>query len=200
MTDPKRKRDRSGTEEKILQAGIEVFSKYGYDGSTTKRISASAGVNESLIIRYFGTKEGLLLAVLERFIAMGKSERPEYPEQDSLENELLEFVKWRICAHNRSDRRAIFRAILSRAMVDPDVQEAIRKYTPLEGDPFLGQRLKKLKAHGKIPDRASLRQIQDFTGTLLLGTSLISIFIVDQDEASTLERLRMHIRTYVNGL
>lgn len=52
-------------EEKILNAAMKVFSKNGYNGSTTIKIAREANVNEITIFRKFKSKENLLKAVVE---------------------------------------------------------------------------------------------------------------------------------------
>lgn len=44
---------------------MRLFTLRGYERTTTRDIAAAAGVNVSLIARYFGSKEGLYAAVLE---------------------------------------------------------------------------------------------------------------------------------------
>jgi len=54
------------TSEKILDAALDVFSEHGFDGATTREIAARAGVNLGLIKYYFGTKEKLWRAMVDR--------------------------------------------------------------------------------------------------------------------------------------
>ncbi|HEY1973687.1 MAG TPA: TetR/AcrR family transcriptional regulator [Pseudonocardia sp.] len=54
------------TRDRILNAAWDAFTSEGFDRASTKRIAAAAGVNSSLIFRYFGSKDGLYQeAVLE---------------------------------------------------------------------------------------------------------------------------------------
>ena len=55
-----------GTRERLLDAALELFCRDGYDGASTRAIAKKAGVNEVTIFRLAGSKEGLLMAVLER--------------------------------------------------------------------------------------------------------------------------------------
>jgi AcrR family transcriptional regulator len=55
---------------RILEAAAKLFSEHGYEGATTRAIAAEAGVNEVTLFRNFGSKENLLLAVVERFSAL----------------------------------------------------------------------------------------------------------------------------------
>ncbi len=50
----------------ILDVAERVFSDLGFDGSSTRMISSEAGVNMAMLNYYFGSKEGLFLAVFER--------------------------------------------------------------------------------------------------------------------------------------
>ena len=53
------------TREKILIAGMKVFAKNGYFGTTTRQICQAAKVNGASINYHFGSKESLWLAVCE---------------------------------------------------------------------------------------------------------------------------------------
>lgn len=55
------------TSEKLLLAAIELMSEKGYDGTTTKEIARSAGVNELTLFRHFGTKQKLIEAAFNRY-------------------------------------------------------------------------------------------------------------------------------------
>ncbi|WP_326568563.1 TetR family transcriptional regulator [Amycolatopsis rhabdoformis] len=64
MTAPRR-RDAAATREAILRAGVEAFTRFGYDGVGVREIAQSAGVTAMLVNRYFGSKEGLFAEVAE---------------------------------------------------------------------------------------------------------------------------------------
>lgn len=56
----------SGDERRtqILQVAIDLFSRHGFKGTTTKEIARSAGVSEAIIFRHFATKDDLYGAIL----------------------------------------------------------------------------------------------------------------------------------------
>lgn len=54
---------REATRARLLDAGLRVFARYGYDGVSTRKLAAAAKVNISAIKYYFGGKEGYYLAV-----------------------------------------------------------------------------------------------------------------------------------------
>ncbi|PAT01656.1 TetR family transcriptional regulator [Candidatus Izimaplasma bacterium ZiA1] len=55
------------TEEKILKAATKMFSEYGYNGVSTKKIATAAGVNEVTIFRHYTNKSNLLQAVIKHY-------------------------------------------------------------------------------------------------------------------------------------
>lgn len=58
-------KDTPNAKERLLEAAIDVFGKYGFNGATTRMIAQKAGVNISAIPYYFKGKEGLYHAVIE---------------------------------------------------------------------------------------------------------------------------------------
>lgn len=71
-----KKRDRSATEAALLESAMELFSKQGFDATTTREIADRAKVNEQLIQRYFGGKDGLLIAVMKSFRSIVLDQNP----------------------------------------------------------------------------------------------------------------------------
>lgn len=57
---------RSDREELILRVAGRVFAEGGYDRASMDRIAALAGVSKPMLYAYFGSKEGLYVAYIER--------------------------------------------------------------------------------------------------------------------------------------
>jgi TetR/AcrR family transcriptional regulator len=49
----------------LLETALDVFSRKGFEGATTKEIAAAAGITEAVIFRHFPTKQALYSAVLD---------------------------------------------------------------------------------------------------------------------------------------
>lgn len=60
----------TGSRERLLQAAIDVFGRYGYEGATTRMIAQRADTNIAAIPYYFEGKEGLYHAVIKHIVAM----------------------------------------------------------------------------------------------------------------------------------
>lgn len=61
-------KDKIDKKDHILDVAERVFSELGFDGASTRTISGEAGVNMAMLNYYFGSKEGLFLAVFQRKI------------------------------------------------------------------------------------------------------------------------------------
>jgi TetR/AcrR family transcriptional regulator len=63
--DPKTRLPASDRRRQLLDTALDVFSRKGFQGTTTKEIAAAAGVTEAIIFRHFPTKQDLYNAVLD---------------------------------------------------------------------------------------------------------------------------------------
>src|SRR3954468_9152311 len=64
-------RRRSGaTRDAILAAARERFAADGYDRATIRAIAKDAGIDPSMVMRYYGNKEGLFAAAVSIDLSM----------------------------------------------------------------------------------------------------------------------------------
>ena len=61
----KRSAERSVTEVRLVEAAVQLFSRQGFKGTSTRDIAHLAGVNEATLFRYFGKKTDLFWAAAE---------------------------------------------------------------------------------------------------------------------------------------
>ncbi len=52
--------------DRILRAAKLLFAQNGYENTSTVAIAREAGTSESQLMKHFGSKQGLLLAILDR--------------------------------------------------------------------------------------------------------------------------------------
>ena len=53
--------------QEIVRAAAQVFAERGYNGGSLRSIGERVGISSASLVQYFGTKEGLLSAVLEEW-------------------------------------------------------------------------------------------------------------------------------------
>ncbi|BDZ48719.1 TetR family transcriptional regulator [Frondihabitans sucicola] len=81
MTDStSRAQQKARTAGLILEVARHRFASDGYDGTSIRAIAAEAGIDAALVMRYFGSKDGLFSAATE--IDLEMSDFSDTPRQD----------------------------------------------------------------------------------------------------------------------
>jgi AcrR family transcriptional regulator len=62
---PPRRRDADATKARLLDAARELFLSQGYSAVGLREVAARAGVDVTLVRRYFGSKQGLFAAATD---------------------------------------------------------------------------------------------------------------------------------------
>ena len=93
---PSRKLDPEGVKQNILDVATREFAERGLSGARVDAIAAQTRTAKNMIYYYFGSKEGLYLAVLERsYAGMRAAEREleldQLPPPDAIRR-MVEFV------------------------------------------------------------------------------------------------------------
>jgi len=107
--------------EQLIETALDVFSRKGFDGATTKEIAAEAGVTEAIIFRHFPTKQALYTAVVQA------------------KRDVAEVEKWLAAVKSftaRNDDAGLFREIarvMLRCYRDDPRHERVMLYAALEG-------------------------------------------------------------------
>ncbi|HEV7807466.1 MAG TPA: TetR family transcriptional regulator [Solirubrobacteraceae bacterium] len=108
-TTTRRRHDAQASRQALLEAADALFDERGYDAATVRDIGDRAAVDPALIARYFGSKEGLYLATLER--------EPRTPLPADLTRALEHIL-------SRSEQRGI--GPIPLAMVSPTHSDELR--------------------------------------------------------------------------
>lgn len=90
-----RRLDPKAREAAILRAAISFFARQGFDG-TTRELAVEAGITQSLLYRYFPSKEALLDRVYEEVFLMPWRREWEAQLEDrslSLQDRLVRFYR-----------------------------------------------------------------------------------------------------------
>jgi TetR/AcrR family transcriptional regulator len=120
--------------EQLIQVAIDLFSRKGFKGTTTREIAAAAGVTEAIIFRHFETKEHLYTAIIDR-----KVNSPD----------TAEWIAALRSAMDRDDDEAVIRqligAIISMHKKDPKF-ERLMQYAALEGNEIALRHMRQVTA------------------------------------------------------
>lgn len=114
------KKKSEATKERILLAAAELFAEHGYHGTTHQMMSDKASVNIAAINYHFGSKENLYLKVWEFLVEVGLQDYGDFiHEEDTPEEQLRSFIKWRVKAVTDTGLRGCLAQIGRREMNKP---------------------------------------------------------------------------------
>jgi AcrR family transcriptional regulator len=160
-------KSREETEQKLLNAGLEIFAKHGYDGATTRMVADAAEINESLINRYFDGKAGLLRAIILEFMNNLDQTTAHYPESETVEGELLTFIE--TCLAPCSNDINFVRLVISRMLVDAKLNAEVNMKLQHPAEILLSARLKKFQKNGLINKNCDLQNTFELLHYLIKG-------------------------------
>jgi AcrR family transcriptional regulator len=189
---------KDATRQDILKAAMELFGEKGFRGTTTRDLAAKAGVNESIIFRYFINKTELYRAILEEQVHQGRDEHYKDVEQLALSSDpqtFLEFLGNKFLERHEQDsgvmRLLLFSALerheladmflASMAVRDPMVaymERQMNEGTFRRMDPFLAARafLGMFVCHIQMQEMFGQKKSREFARAEVVQT-FVSIFL-----------------------
>ncbi|MDD5670048.1 MAG: TetR/AcrR family transcriptional regulator [Candidatus Omnitrophica bacterium] len=190
-----KKRNRKESTQRILQAGLEVFSEVGYDAATTKMISKRAGLNESLIQRYFKSKSNLLVEVTYSCIDALSKEKP-YPPAETPQEEIYRFLVNKL--ENVSKNIKFFRVIISRVLVDLQMGTELQKRKPL--DLFFIERLSLFQKKGLIRTALDINELVLLITNQSFAITIMELILSNKSIESCKKQLLAFSKNLANGV
>jgi TetR/AcrR family transcriptional regulator len=97
----------------LIEVSIDLFSRKGFAGTTTKEIAAAAGVTEAIIFRHFATKQDLYTAIVEHMCSRA---------------ETADWLRGAESLMERNEDEALFRYLMKGIL---DFTQADRRYERL---------------------------------------------------------------------
>jgi len=193
-----RRRNKEATKQALLTAAEQVFSERGYDAATTREVAQRAGVNEQLIQRYFGGKEGLLLTVIRRFGEVDKKCCGAPEPGASVAEEIFNFLKFQM--KHAATVGDMSKVALQRSLCDAGMARELGRQFAVSRVPPLRQRLEALRARGLIADDADLDSAATTLSSLSFGLAFVDQLVFGAS-CEKLERLAWHVAgIYAAGL
>ena len=163
----------TNTREKILAAGLKLFSMKGYLGATTREIAQKAGVAELTLFRHFTSKEKLLEEVMSEysFLPALKGLLPQLKEmtyEEALSLLAGSFLK------RLNERRHLVRIMQREIHLYPaKAREVYQK--------FMGEIVKTLASYFKeLQDRKVLRKFNPEIGARAFLGMFFSYFNTEE--------------------
>lgn len=123
--------DAQATQRKILASASQLFARRGRTGASVRDIARGAGVSLAMVHHYFGSKDGLYEACVEKMLdeisTLGVKlaiELAEKPITAAATMERAVRVGFRFARDNRDAVRLLQRSIIDAGQVDTRLRES----------------------------------------------------------------------------
>ena len=185
--DQRTARGRS-TRAQLLAAAADQLREQGYAATSMRAVADRAGVRLSLVQYHFGSKRGLLVAVLEDL-----TERLIERQRALFDDDRPFADQWRTaCDYLREDIRSGYVRILwelwSAGLADPEIAERWRA-TQRSWRELIEARLERLQTEGGVELPMTPRALATLVGNLFEGAETEILAGVGEDEAPHLDAL-----------
>jgi AcrR family transcriptional regulator len=134
--------------DRILLAAKRLFAQHGYENTSTVAIAREAGTSESQLMKHFGSKQGLLVAIFNRGWA-SMSERIKMISQGSPADRLLSVLE-AVTIELENDRELKTLAMLEARRVRKDNNGVLLGEGTVQFRSILDQILEEMRAEGQI--------------------------------------------------
>jgi TetR/AcrR family transcriptional regulator, repressor for neighboring sulfatase len=173
-------RGRNEIVNAILTATEGLLPKHNPTEISLRQIAEAANVNYSLIHRYFGTKESVIVAAHERILSkVGE----QFSTIDRLDGNIG--VLFKISGENVSRR-----TLLARAMLDGADPHLIRHHFPIMQQ--LIELLRKKKSRTKQPTEYDAETLAAFFAATSLGWFFFEPFLLASTGLDKKDKKRVH--------
>lgn len=197
MIEPTPSPIKRNTRTRIMQAASQLFSEFGYAGTTTRAIAELAGFNELTLFRHFGSKENLVKAIVDEFGGLALAEDLEsklsgdyIQDLTLIGNELITVL---------TKRNHIVRMAICEASRFPEIQQSIAE-NPRQIQRFLtnffAKRIEEKLIHPDSPEALA----QAFLG-IFFFYAVIQGFLLDSlnPDLSSEEIVKQFVTLFVRG-
>ncbi len=190
-------KDRSVSEQKLIEAADEIFSKHGFDGATTREIANKAGLNLALIARYFDGKYGLLLAVLDRKINAVR-ETMVGEQKDSFTEECINYACFRF--FEMTDDLNFFKIVIAKFLTDEKFLKQFQETISLEPkDEIIVDRLKLFIKQKKASSKLNIREFLDMLERQILSLVLFEVIMKRSEPKEVAVQLKNFVTIYAGA-
>ncbi|MDB5060509.1 MAG: hypothetical protein JWP67_352 [Mucilaginibacter sp.] len=200
-------KDKIDKKDHILDVAEKVFAELGYEGASTRLISGEANVNMAMLNYYFGSKEGVFLAIFERRIASFQSVLLSIGNDDSI-NAWEKLDKYIDSYVDRVVNNNCFHVMLNREISKSkktDLTDQITKIIMRNVTVFQNIIANGIKSgeFSKDVDQQLLVATIFGTKNYIVNTPHISSLIIGydvMDKANQDEKLKPRLKTYLKKL
>ncbi|MBB2496672.1 TetR/AcrR family transcriptional regulator [Aquipseudomonas ullengensis] len=194
-----RQRQKEQRREAIVGAALELFKAQGFSATTVEQIAVQAGVSTPTVFNYFGSKQDILLAMMERTDRNAVSAaRLQMPLFDNAVDAMCHLEALILQQELEALPPSIWRELLPLGMLSSRPEAAVELNARLVKD--IADFLRELQGRGLLSATCDV----DFVANFLNDYSSVLYMRLVQDEVPDLEahqrRIRQLTQTLFDGL
>ena len=155
--------------QQIMDAAIKVFSKKGFNGTTTKEIARAAGVAEGTIFRYFKTKKDLFLNLVSPYVVQSLADTLDEVSGENDETVFRAILRNRLQIIN--DNIDLAKLLIAESQFHPELRDQFVSKIVMEAagllERYISQRIKDGE-YKDIEPAVAARALAGMTGIFVL--------------------------------
>ncbi|HEY9753100.1 MAG TPA: TetR/AcrR family transcriptional regulator [Coleofasciculaceae cyanobacterium] len=165
---------RNLTRQRLIHAAIKLFADRGVRDTTTKQIAELAGVNEVTLFRNFGSKHGLLLAVIEEaavFTRLGKNLVQQANQANSIHQALKDYAN--ACLATLEQVPEVVRSIVGESGQLPSENRVALGQGLTQANHYVAEYFQAVIDQGQLQTHLSANKLASLLNGMLLGYAVI---------------------------
>jgi AcrR family transcriptional regulator len=189
---PRGQFDRSARRERtraaLLEAAARVYARNGFAGATLDEVAAEAGYTKGAVYAHFGSKENLLIALLEEHFARDVAEQLALfdRERATWERPFAGSDRWMEHLLEEPDRFRLFVELWAHAQRDERLRARLADGLDSFREVFAGFAEQSASDSGRVPPAGAVEQSANVMLALGLGLSMLRLVDAERVPAELL--------------
>jgi len=187
--------------QQIVEAAVDLFSRKGFRGTTTREIAEAAGISEAMIFKHFATKRELYSAIIE-----AKSETEELlasaakAARGKDDTGVLRAVGLKMMEQTERDP-SLMRLLLFSALEGHELSEIFFESRVRRLHEFLSNYIRKRIEDGRFRSVDALIAARGFLGMIVHYLLIHELFGVKRPPRSSPEEIvELYVSIFLKGI
>lgn len=206
---PFRRRRKEARPAELLDAALELFVEKGFAATRSEEVARRAGVSKGTLYLYFPSKEELLKAVIQQFLAEriveGARRADAFDQEGASTPEVMENLlsEWWMQVYD-SPASGVFKLVIAEARNFPDIARFYAERVIVPGTELCVRLLRRGMQRGEFGEvdveAAAHSILMPLVMLCVLKHSLVPCGISKSLGSDAESTIRTHLRLVLNGL
>lgn len=178
------------TKELIRDEAMELFSEYGYKGTSVRKIASKVGIRESALYNHYANKEDIFRSVAAKiFLTPSSKSAGEIPLQERAKNGkrfLFNFiVEYKLITFDKRKER-LFRILMIELLQNSMIRESFKAEFHTKNVKMLAEALFIMMQEGLIRSSDPMLMANEFLGPLFYLRLQVTLLRIDGEPTTAL--------------